>query len=72
MATPPAVITATTGGKTVVINTAQPVSVVHVGEMGFQGPKGATGPQGQWVSMTQFAFDTLPVKDPNTLYVIIG
>jgi len=25
-----------------------------------------------WVSMTQAAYDALPVKDPNTLYVIVG
>ena len=37
--------------------------------------KGSPGPPGKdanWVSMTQAAFDALPVKDPDTLYVIIG
>lgn len=45
------------------------------GDTGAQGPKGDTGAQGAqgvWVQMTQAAYDALPVKDPNTLYVIIG
>lgn len=30
------------------------------------------GPAGQWLSMTQAAYNALPVKDPAILYVIIG
>lgn len=39
---------------------------------GPTGPTGPTGPSGVWVSMTQAAYDALPVKDPDTLYVIVG
>lgn len=44
------------------------------GPTGAAGPTGATGPQGPqgWVQMTQAAYDALAVKDPNTLYVIVG
>jgi hypothetical protein len=31
-----------------------------------------TGPQATWVEMTQAAYDALPAKDPNTLYIITG
>lgn len=46
------------------------------GPQGNQGPQGATGPQGvqglaaDWVVMTQAQYNALPVKDPNTLYLI--
>lgn len=30
------------------------------------------GAPGQWTQMTQAAYDALPTKDPNTLYVIVG
>lgn len=43
-------------------------SVVEVPGPGM----GPPGPPGQWMQMTQAAYDALPVKDPNTLYVIIG
>lgn len=33
---------------------------------------GPQGPPGQWTKMTQAEFDALPVKDPDTLYVIVG
>lgn len=48
------------------------------GPPGQQGPPGNIGPQGpqglpgQWTQMTQAAYDALPTKDPNTLYVIVG
>lgn len=41
----------------------------------IKGPTGTTGPQGPpgvWVQMTQAAYDALAVKDPGTLYVIVG
>lgn len=37
--------------------------------------KGSPGPPGQdafWVQMTQAQYDALAIKDPNTLYVIVG
>jgi hypothetical protein len=50
------------------------------GPQGQQGATGATGPQGvagpagppSVVQMTQAAYTALSVKDPNTLYVIVG
>lgn len=42
------------------------------GATGPAGPAGPTGPPGVWVQMTQAAYDALPVKDPGTLYVIVG
>ena len=42
------------------------------GNTGPQGATGATGPQAAWVQMTQAAYNALAVKDPNTLYLIIG
>ena len=41
------------------------------GPAGPPGAAGPAGPPGQWVSMTQAAYDALAVKDPATLYVII-
>jgi hypothetical protein len=38
---------------------------------GPTGPAGAAGADAQWDSMTQAEYDALPVKDPNTLYVIV-
>jgi hypothetical protein len=54
---------------------APEVAIVAAGNIGRRGPVGNTGPQGppgQWTQMTQAAYNALPVKDPNTLYVIIG
>lgn len=45
-----------------------PASTVP-GPQGIQGPP---GPPGEWTQMTQAAYDALLVKDPETLYVIIG
>jgi hypothetical protein len=42
------------------------------GPKGDPGPPGPPGDDAQWDKMTQAAFDALPNKDPNTLYVIIG
>jgi len=42
------------------------------GPAGPAGPPGPTGPPAAWVQMTQAAYNALPVKDPNTLYIIIG
>jgi Collagen triple helix repeat (20 copies) len=42
------------------------------GPAGPNGPAGPQGAQGVWVQMTQAAYTALAVKDPNTLYVIIG
>ena len=35
------------------------------------GPPGPPGADAHWVSMTQSEYDALPVKDPETLYVIV-
>jgi hypothetical protein len=69
-------------GDPVVVNVYVPaptlVEVASVGVAGPAGPPGADGapgpqgPPGVWVQMTQAAYDALPVKDPNTLYVIVG
>ena len=42
------------------------------GSTGPTGPTGATGPQAVWVQLTQAAYTALPVKDGNTLYLIVG
>jgi hypothetical protein len=42
------------------------------GTQGPQGLQGLQGPPGEWVQMTQAAYDALTPKDPNTLYVIVG
>jgi hypothetical protein len=59
--------------------TSNSVSVIYAGPPGPpgtpggpQGPPGPPGPPGEWDSMTQAQYDALPVKDPDTLYVIIG
>jgi Domain of unknown function (DUF4082) len=36
------------------------------------GPPGPKGDPALWVELTQAEYDALPVKDPNTLYIIIG
>ena len=36
------------------------------------GPPGPPGTPAQWTQMTAAAYTALPVKDPNTLYVIVG
>ena len=61
----------------------QTPEVIEIGEIG--GPPGPPGPPGpastvpgppgenaEWVQLTQAAYNALPVKDPQTLYVIIG
>jgi len=42
------------------------------GPTGPAGVQGPTGPAAVWVQMTQAEYDALAVKDPNTLYVIVG
>ena len=45
------------------------------GPTGPEGPQGIQGPQGEsglWWSGTQAEYDAIPVKDPDTLYVISG
>jgi len=51
-----------------VIVAATPVDVpiVAAANVGPQGPAGA------WTQITQAAYDALPDKDPDVLYVIIG
>jgi Collagen triple helix repeat (20 copies) len=41
------------------------------GTQGPVGPQGVPGPGGEWAAMTQTEFEALPVKDPDTLYVIV-
>jgi hypothetical protein len=48
-----------------------PASVSPPGPAGVPGAPGAPG-AAPWVQMTQAAYDALPVKDPGTLYVIVG
>lgn len=45
---------------------------VQAGTTGPAGPPGPPGVSGAWVSMTQAEYDAIPMKDPNTLYVIVG
>ena len=51
-----------------------PVSPVPIiqGPAGPPGPAGPAGPAGKWVQLTQAEYDALAVKDPETLYVIVG
>ena len=42
------------------------------GDKGDKGDKGDQGPSGIWWSGTQAEYDAIPVKDPNTLYVVSG
>lgn len=55
----------------VVVPPQTPLQVRSV-QVGGPGPAGPPGAEGQWVSMTAAAFAALVVKDPATLYVIIG
>jgi hypothetical protein len=42
-----------------------------LGPPGPVGPSGPTGPPGEtWVALTQIEYDALPIKDPETLYII--
>lgn len=52
--------------------TIEPADLTDVGIQvkGAQGPQGEPGVTPQWWSGTQAAYDALPVKDPDTLYVI--
>lgn len=49
-----------------VVNPADPI-LIDVADVGVAGPPG-----NGWVQMTQAEYDALPVKDPDTMYVIIG
>jgi hypothetical protein len=42
------------------------------GDPGPPGPEGPAGADAEWVQMTQAEYDALPIKDPNTLYVVVG
>lgn len=42
------------------------------GPQGLQGPKGDPGASGVWQQLTAASYAALAVKDPNTLYVIVG
>lgn len=57
------------GGTALVNQSGQATSIVGLITQGKTGPQ---GPPGLWTQMTQAAYDALPVKDPNTLYVIVG
>jgi hypothetical protein len=48
--------------------TTLPISV----SANAQGPPGPAGPPGIWTRMTQAEYDALPIKDPDTLYIIVG
>jgi hypothetical protein len=51
------------------------IFAANAGPAGAPGPPGAQGEPGQdatWTSMTQAEYDALAVKDPQTLYLIIG
>jgi hypothetical protein len=42
------------------------------GEKGDQGEQGPPGADANWTKITQEGYDALLVKDPYTLYVIVG
>jgi hypothetical protein len=63
-------VTSRTGPIPVVTTPIRPVNVTV--PTGKPGPPGPPGEDAQWARMTRAEFDALPVKDPNTLYVIIG
>jgi len=52
--------------------TGAPGPTGATGSTGQTGPAGPQGLPGQWQQITQAAYDALAVKDPNTLYVIVG
>lgn len=58
--------------------TETPRPVIDIPQQGPPGPPGPPGPQGPpgvsaaWQQMTLAEYNALPVKDPNTLYVIVG
>ena len=56
----------------VLVPSSTTIEVYESGPPGPPGLQGPAGPQGQWLRMTQAAYDALPVKDPATLYVIVG
>jgi len=66
--------TGATGAASTVPGPAGPAG--PTGATGATGPAGPTGPAGaagdQWVELTQAEYDALPVKDPDTLYVVVG
>ena len=50
----------------------RPIHVtVPQGKPGPPGPPGPPGVAGPWEALTQAEFNVLPIKDPNTLYVIV-
>ena len=66
-------------GPTVLIKSPDENVVINAGGLpGTQGLTGPQGPQGEkgepavWARMSQAEYDALIVKDPQTLYVIIG
>jgi hypothetical protein len=55
----------------IVAQTSLPGPIGPTGPLGPTGPQGPMGPPGEtWVVMTQTEYDALPVKDPDTLYII--
>ena len=72
------IITTPTKGVDVVVGLAAPRPFVVAPDSGVDvtvgtpGPKGPTGPEGKWVSMTFAEYQALPMIDPDVLYVIIG
>jgi len=65
-------MTVTVSEESVLVTAPVSKPVVIDAGKGAPGPPGKDGQDALWVSMTQAAFDALPVKDPNTLYVIVG
>ena len=59
-------------GSSKVIATARLGPPGPPGEPGEPGEPGPPGADALWQRMTLAEFNALPVKDPNTLYVIIG
>ena len=70
--TKPPVIRVVGSGSTVPIVTTPTRPIDVTVPTGKPGPPGPPGEDAQWARMTQAEFDALPIKDPNTLYVIIG
>jgi hypothetical protein len=72
-------VTITAGSPQTLITTPDKSVILRGGGLpgptGPQGPQGVQGPPGddaEWTRMTQVEYDNLLVKDPNTLYVIVG